>query len=174
MIVMRHGQSEWNRLMTETGRDPGIHDPHLTAAGHAQAEAAATRLADLPIRRIITSPYRRALQTATPLARKLGLVIEIDPHVREHKAYSCDIGSPKSHIAAEWPHLDFNHLPEIWWPAQNETSPAVKARAQAFHAKMSNAPDWEHTLVVSHWGFLLALTGESFENGEWRRVSTKS
>jgi broad specificity phosphatase PhoE len=171
MIVMRHGQSEWNLRMTQTGRDPGIADPHLTGAGHAQAEAAVDRLAHLPIRRIITSPYRRALQTATPLARALGITIEVNLGVREHKAYSCDVGSPTSKIAAEWPHLDFAHVPEVWWPEHNETSPAVKQRAEAFQAQMRASADWDHTLVVSHWGFLMALTGESFENGEWRKLA---
>ena len=169
MIVMRHGQSEWNLKMTQTGRDPGIADPHLTPAGHAQA-AVVDHLAHVPIRRIIASPYRRALQTATPLARARGITIEIHPAVREHKKYSCDVGTPKSRIAAEWPHLDFSHLPEIWWPDHDETSPAVKRRAQAFQAQMHASGDWGRTLVVSHWGFLLALTGSSFENGEWRQL----
>jgi hypothetical protein len=28
---------------------------------------------------------------------------------------------------------------------------------------------WRHTLVVSHWAFILTLTGESLENGCWLR-----
>jgi glucosyl-3-phosphoglycerate phosphatase len=30
-------------------------------------------------------------------------------------------------------------------------------------------PDWSDTLVVSHWGFILSLTGKSVMNGEWLR-----
>ena len=156
--------------MSETGRDPGLADPPLTAAGLAQAHTAAAKLADRRITRIIASPYRRALQTATPIAQARGLRIEVSLWVREHKAYSCDVGSPVSEIAREWPHLDFSHIPEIWWPAENETRPAVRARAKQFHEQMRDAEDREHTLVISHWGFLLSLTGESFENGEWRKL----
>jgi len=170
MIVMRHGQSEWNRLMTETGRDPGLADPPLTAAGLAQAHAAVAKLADRRITRIIASPYRRALQTATPIAQARGVGIEVSLLVRERKAYSCDVGSPKSEIEREWPDLDFSHIPEIWWPAENETTPEVRARAEQFYARMRDAEDREYTLIVSHWGFLLGLTGESFENGEWRKL----
>jgi hypothetical protein len=32
---------------------------------------------------------------------------------------------------------------------------------------MRGDPLAAQTLLVSHWGFLLALTGRSLENGEW-------
>jgi len=167
---MRHGQSEWNRLMTETGRDPGLADPPLTEQGETQARSVVAKLGKLPIRRIIASPYRRALQTATPIADALGLTIEVSLYVRERKAYSCDVGSPASVIAAEWPHLDFSHLPEIWWPAADESHPEVSARAREFRTHIHASEDWDNTMVVSHWGFLLGFTGVPFENGEWRKL----
>lgn len=170
MFVLRHGQSVWNRLMTETGRDPGIADPVLTDLGHEQARRAAAALARHDIRRVIASPYRRALQTATPIAAAFGLTIEVNLWVREHKAFTCDEGTPASVIAAEWPHLDVSHLPEIWWPPANETVATVRQRAAAFLAHMSEREDWHHTLVVSHWGFLRSLTGEDFQNGCWRKL----
>jgi broad specificity phosphatase PhoE len=57
------------------GRMPGIG---LTVEGRAQAEALAQRLAGLPIERICSSPLQRARETAEPLARHLGLAVEID------------------------------------------------------------------------------------------------
>jgi broad specificity phosphatase PhoE len=42
-------------------------------------------------------------------------------------------------------------------------------RAALFRAEMAALPDWAGTLVVSHWGFILAMTGERLGNGEWRR-----
>lgn len=57
MILLRHGQSEFNLLFTQTRKDPGIKDPRLTPLGHSQAEAAAEALAGArEIRRIIASP----------------------------------------------------------------------------------------------------------------------
>ena len=54
-------------------------------------------------------------------------------------------------------------------PAEEEPAEAVSARARAFRGEMAARPDWAHTVVVSHWGFILALTGVSVNNGEWLR-----
>ena len=34
---------------------------------------------------------------------------------------------------------------------------------------MAALPDWSDTLVVSHWGFILCMTGQSVMNGTWLR-----
>ena len=39
-------------------------------------------------------------------------------------------------------------------------------RTDGFRRGMAADPDWRGTLVVSHWGFLLALSGRSIENGQ--------
>ena len=92
MILLRHGQSEFNLLFTQTRRDPGIVDPKLTPLGHEQAIAAAETLKGEKIRRIIASPYTRALETAAPVARALGLPVMVNPIVGERYAFACDIG----------------------------------------------------------------------------------
>jgi broad specificity phosphatase PhoE len=171
MILMRHGQSEFNLHFTATRRDPGIADPRLTPAGQAQAEQAAEALRGLDIRRIIASPYTRALQTAAPLGRALGLPVQVNPVIRERYHFSCDIGSPRSVLASAWPEHDFAHLDEVWWPAATEDEPSVESRAAAFRAEMAALGGWEHTLVVSHWAFLLTFSGSSLENGQWIRFA---
>lgn len=169
MILLRHGQSEFNAAFTVTRRDPGIEDPRLTALGHAQAEAAAKALAGERISRILASPYTRALQTAAPVARRLGVPVLVNPLVRERYAFACDVGSPRASLALAWPGHDFSHLDEVWWPATEEPAEEVIARAARFRATMAALPDWNDTLVVSHWGFILALTGQKLANGEWLR-----
>lgn len=169
MILLRHGQSEFNLHFTATKRDPGIPDPKLTELGQQQAEAAVLALAGERITRIIASPYTRALQTAAPIARQRGLPILVNPVVRERYAFSCDIGSPCTELAIAFPGLDFAHIDDIWWPAVEEPDQGIEARAALFRAEMSALPDWRETLVVSHWGFILAMTGERVMNGEWRR-----
>jgi len=168
MILLRHGQSEFNARFTATRRDPGIPDPPLTALGHAQAESAAEALADAPIRRIIASPYTRALQTAAPVARRLRVPVVVSPTVRERYYFSCDIGTPRDRLAAAWPDLDLSHVDEVWWPSVEESEERIEARAALFRAEMAALPEWRETLVVSHWGFILAMTGERVLNGEWR------
>jgi broad specificity phosphatase PhoE len=169
MILLRHGQSEFNLHFTATKRDPGIKDPVLTALGHAQAERAAEDLMVHNITRIVSSPYRRALQTAAPFARRLGLTVQIHPGIRERFHFTCDVGSPRLSLAEAWPSLDFSHLDETWWPTETESIESVSARADSFRVEMQAASDWPQTLVVSHWAFILALTGHSLENGCWLR-----
>lgn len=169
MILLRHGQSEFNLHFTATRRDPGIKDPRLTSLGREQAEAAAVSLAGQRIGRIVVSPYTRALETAAPITRALGVPIVINPIVRERCAFVCDIGTPRTELARAWPTLDFSSIPEIWWPPIAESADSVVGRAALFRAEMAALPDWTDALVVSHWGFILALTGSSLGNGEWAR-----
>ncbi len=179
MIVLRHCQSEFNLHFSRTRRDPGLVDPGLTVEGLAQADAAAEALRGHRITRIVASPYRRALQTAAPVAARLGLGVTIASLVRERYAFACDIGSPRMVLERDWPGIDFSALDGQWWrdggagvedatAVESETS--VIDRAGRFRSAMAQAPDSEETLVVSHWGFLLALTGRSLDNGCWLQV----
>jgi len=166
MFLLRHGQSFFNLHFSETRVDPGIEDPELTPLGHEQAAAAAARLADVPISRIIISPYTRALQTAEPVLRRHKVPVRVMHEVRERTAFVCDVGRPASLLAAVFPHHDFAHLPEQWWEDGGETPEAVIARANAFRAQAAAWADAGTTLLISHWGFILALTGVSVGNGE--------
>ena len=169
MILLRHGQSEFNLHFTATRKDPGLIDPALTALGHDQAEQAAAALAEAGISRIVASPYTRALQTAAPLARRLGLAVLVDVAVRERFAFTCDVGSKVADLRQSWPDHDFSAIEDVWWPTQDEPAEHVIARANQFRTEIAGRPDWHRTLVVSHWGFILALTGCSVENGAWLR-----
>jgi broad specificity phosphatase PhoE len=170
MILMRHGQSEFNLHFSATKRDPGIADPRLTAEGESQAVAAAAALVGQAIHRIVVSPYTRALQTAAPIARALNVPVQVSPVVRERYHFTCDIGSPRSVLQVAWPDHDFGALEEVWWPQETETTHSTMARAASFRASMQALPDWRHTLVVSHWAFLLSFSGENLANGAWTRL----
>ena len=169
MILLRHGQSEFNLHFTATRRDPGITDPKLTPLGHAQAEEAAQALSREPISRIVASPYTRALQTAAPIARRLGVPVFVNPVVRERYSFACDVGSPRAELELAWPEHDFSMIEEVWWPSMEEESASIVGRAALFRGEMAALPDWSDTLVVSHWGFILCMTGRSVMNGTWLR-----
>ena len=169
MILLRHGQSEFNAHFTQFRVDPGIPDPRLTPTGLEQAVRAADALAAAGLRRIVVSPYTRALQTAAPLAARLGIPITVTCSVRERFGFACDIGTPRSALCEAWPEHDFSAIDEVWWPTEPEPEHAVSARADLFRAEQVARPDWPHTLVVTHWGFILALTGQSVPNGAWLR-----
>jgi glucosyl-3-phosphoglycerate phosphatase len=168
MILIRHGQSEFNVHFNRTGIDPGILDPHLTEAGRAQVRAAALALqrSDQPVARLLSSPYTRALQTAEILAGVLKVPVDVEPLVREHAKFQCDVGTLRSKLRDSWPALNFDHIEETWWPALDETEQDVLKRARAFQARAAAWHDWRDVAVVSHWGFLLRLTGKSLQNAE--------
>ena len=65
-VLLRHGETP----LTAEGRFSGLGDVPLTDAGHGQATAAAARLAaHHRIELIVTSPLRRARDTADAVAR---------------------------------------------------------------------------------------------------------
>ena len=169
MYLLRHGQSYFNLHFNATHRDPGIEDPELTPLGSEQARNAASRLSGAGLTRIIISPYTRTLQTAQPFLATHRGPVDIMHEVRERTAYVCDVGSPPDLLATRFPQHDFQHLPRRWWHESVEPEEETRARAQAFRASMAARADWATTLVVSHWAFILALTGESIGNGELLR-----
>jgi broad specificity phosphatase PhoE len=72
-FLIRHAE---NDLVGHTlaGRMPGVH---LNDAGRRQAARLAAKLIDSGITKICSSPMERAVETAEPLADRLGLKIEI-------------------------------------------------------------------------------------------------
>jgi len=174
MILLRHGQSYFNLHFNETRVDPGIEDPELTPLGAEQAAAAALQLAGAALTRIIVSPHIRALQTAEPVLAIHKVTVDIMHEVRERAAFACDIGSPPDLLATRFPHHDFGHLPPQWWHRGIETSQETIARANTFRTLMAGRADSATTLLVSHWAFILALTGSSVGNGEVLQYDPKS
>ena len=166
MFLLRHGQSYFNLHFNRTRTDPGIEDPELTPAGVEQARAAASALAGTPLTRIIVSPYTRTLQTAQPFLRTHDASVVIMHEVRERAAFSCDVGSAPDRLAERFPHHDFDHLPRQWWHRGLEPVELTVARADTFRSAMAARDDSATTLLVSHWAFILALTGRSLGNGE--------
>jgi len=177
MFLIRHGQSQFNAVFSVTRVDPGIADPVLTDEGVRQAGVAADALLTLQqggegeVRRMICSPYTRALQTAAIIADRLGIDVTIDPLVRERAAFHCDIGASPVELARRFPRFRFDHLDDTWWhdhvaTGQPETEEALAARGAAFRGAMRGHADYPHIAVVTHWGFIRCLTGRPPANGE--------
>jgi 8-oxo-dGTP diphosphatase len=55
----------------------------LSKSGREQAEGLKRVLAERPVRRILSSPYTRCLETVQPLAKKLGVPVESIPALGE-------------------------------------------------------------------------------------------
>ncbi|MCC6148069.1 MAG: MSMEG_4193 family putative phosphomutase [Anaerolineaceae bacterium] len=79
LLLIRHGE---NDLVGKglAGRLPAVH---LNAKGREQAQTLADNLAGAPICAIYSSPLERAIETAQPLAERLGIGIKIRPELIE-------------------------------------------------------------------------------------------
>ncbi len=166
MLLARHGQTMFNVIYGETRKDPGLVDPPLTDEGKRQAEALAVELRNLGVARLICSPYTRALETAEIVAGALGLSCAVEATVRERTAFYCDIGTQAPELARSWPHLDFAHLPDIWWNETEETVPDFHDRCAGFRRNAATFDGWRETAVITHWGVIRSLTGSRVGNAE--------
>jgi broad specificity phosphatase PhoE len=92
-LFLRHGESAHN-AHTGTEQLPDEDGDLLTEVGQAQARAAGAGLAalELGVDRLLTSPMRRARETAAALAEPLGLEPEVVPYVHEMGALGESFG----------------------------------------------------------------------------------
>jgi probable phosphomutase (TIGR03848 family) len=72
IMLIRHAENEYVAKGRLAGRLPGVH---LNSNGKKQAEAVANALGEAPIKAIYASPLERCLETAQPLAEKLGVAV---------------------------------------------------------------------------------------------------
>ncbi|WP_046469878.1 bifunctional RNase H/acid phosphatase [Allosalinactinospora lopnorensis] len=79
LILLRHGQTP----LSVEQRFAGVGDTELTEAGHEQARAAARRLAGRGVDAVVSSPLRRARDTAGHVARELSLDVHADEGFQE-------------------------------------------------------------------------------------------
>lgn len=79
ILLIRHGENNMvgKRL---AGRLPGVH---LNEKGREQAQQLSEVLCKAPLKAIYSSPLERAVETAEPLSRAIGLEIQIAPGLIE-------------------------------------------------------------------------------------------
>jgi probable phosphoglycerate mutase len=146
LLLLRHGETP----LSVERRFAGTGDIPLTATGRAQARAAARRLAGERIDAVVSSPLRRARDTAAPIAEALGLAVEYDDDLRE-----TDFGA--------WEGLTFAEVRDRWpddldrWladpaaaPGGGEAFAAVAERAARARAALLARHPARTVLVVSH------------------------
>jgi len=77
LILIRHGQTEWNLQDRLRGRS----EIELDDTGIKQAQAAADHIATWQVSAVYSSPLQRAMTTAQIVARRFGLEVEKLPGV---------------------------------------------------------------------------------------------
>jgi probable phosphoglycerate mutase len=141
LTLVRHGRPDEDDAAT-------WHDPPLRADGQRQARAVAALLADEGVTRIVTSPMRRARETAEPLAAQLALAADVvdgwaeaDRHLGRYRSTETlrALGNGEWERFLEDPVRYLGHDPERFMADVNG------ALADALHA-----PDDAHVVVFAH------------------------
>lgn len=83
VLLVRHGSSVPGTPEQPVDLTDGRADPPIGEEGRRQALAVAHRLGDDHITEVFVTPLRRTLQTAAPLAERLGLVPVVVEDLRE-------------------------------------------------------------------------------------------
>ena len=73
LLLMRHGDNDYNRANRLPGRLPGIH---LNENGRTIVNKVAERLSNMPIKAIYSSPLERAMETAELIAKVFEMKVE--------------------------------------------------------------------------------------------------
>lgn len=147
MLVVRHGQSEWNAL----GRWQGQEDPPLTDLGRQQASLASGRIGAVDM--VVASDLQRASETAAIIATELGVgPVIVEPGLKERHAGEWQ-GMTKPEIEQAWP----------GW-LENRRRPPGFEPTDEFLGRVTDALDRLETahrgasmLVVSHGGVIYVI-----------------
>lgn len=136
VYLVRHGQSTHNAQYFATvgadANDARYLDSPLTPVGESQARAISSRVKELNIELVVSSPMTRATQTCMLACAGSGLPLPIvHPLCTERLAYSGDIGSPVSELRRRFPALDYGLLGrnEVWWWSPLEAEQRSQARS---------------------------------------------
>jgi broad specificity phosphatase PhoE len=130
-------------------------DPDLSGEGLAQVERLPKALARFPISRVVSSPQRRAVQTAEPVAADRDLSVEIEDRFAEYDRdlpLYIPIEQIREEMPEEWARLAGGHLPS----AVDED--AFRARVRAAVDDLVVTADPADTVAVfTHGGVINAL-----------------
>ena len=147
LLLVRHGQSEWNA----DGRWQGQEDPPLTDLGRAQARQAAKAVGAVDA--VVCSPLERAAVTASIIADELGVgpVVTLDG-LKERHAGTWQ-GLTRTEIEEEYPgYLADGRRPPGW-----EDDDEVEARTLGALDSIALTHPYGFVLAVAHAGVIFAV-----------------
>ena len=153
IILVRHGQTEWDRVERFRGRA----DVPLNEVGVAQAEAAGRRIAaEWQPTAVYSSPLPRAVQTAEAIARPLNLPVEIAPGLVDID-YGQWQGLTLDEVRQQWPREieGWYHAPHLARIPGGEGLAFLRARAMGFVREMA----------AQHKGQTIVMVGHTVVNG---------
>jgi probable phosphoglycerate mutase len=147
VLLLRHGQTEWNAQ----DRFQGQTDVDLNDVGRRQASRAAKLLAALRPHALVSSDLRRARDTAAALAALTGLEVISDKRLRETYA-----GSWQGMTAAE---IDASHPQQREaWRSGRDVRPGGDGELRSEVGDRVAAAVREHAAVLEPGQLLVAVS----------------
>ncbi len=137
IYLARHGRTSLNAAGVLRGR----LDPALDDVGRRQAAWLGAALGDKGVRVVVTSPLRRALQTAQAVASCAGIELETDPRLID-RDYGAWAGKSIEVVEARWGSMD--GAPGV------EPAAEVQARAWEALVDIERRAHGAAAVVVSH------------------------
>ncbi|MBD1371870.1 histidine phosphatase family protein [Hazenella sp. IB182357] len=141
-------------------------DAPLTPTGEVQAEALGDFLAQFPIDTIVSSPYRRAVQSVEPLAKRLSQPIHIEPLFQERVLSDTSLPDWKLQLEQSFIDLDLRLV------GGESSRDAMERGIKALEGMKKRGG--QHVVVVTH-GNLLTLLLKSFDErfgfNEWEQMA---
>jgi probable phosphoglycerate mutase len=152
IILVRHGQTEWNRIERFRGRA----DVPLNETGIGQAEATGQRVAAKwrPVA-IYSSPLSRSVKTAEAIARHFDMLVEVHSGLADIDYGEWQGLSPEE-VRSRWPKMldAWYNTPHLARIPDGETLDSLRQRA------METVND----LAARHAGDTIVLLGHTVTN----------
>lgn len=156
LLLLRHGQSEWNALR----RWQGLADSPLNDLGRQQAANAATALDSVaphhgPFGSVWSSPLQRAAETGEIIARRLGLdEVRVDERLREADAGEWQGLTPQEIDVAYPGFLDGHLRPPTFEPGDVVIERSLEALGEIVDV---TGPGAATVIVTTHSGVIRSL-----------------
>lgn len=145
-ILMRHGETAWNRM----GRVMGRHPVELTEHGRQQVEATARFALNVKPDLIITSPLVRARQTAEIVAAVIGGVEVVEEPAIAEVLYGRWEGMHYHELIEDPYYVTYRKSPIEHPTPGGETIPEVQARGVAAVMRVMGEHPGQRVMFVSH------------------------
>lgn len=159
LVLVRHGQSEWNLL----GQWTGLTDVELTEDGRSEARRAGQTLEDIDLHRAYTSQLKRAKHTLDHIVEHLNKAdVERSEHAElNERDYGELTGKNKWQVREEYGEEKFQAWRRSWdHPVPGgETLKDVSQRVLPFYEQhiLNDLKSGRNVIVAAHGNSLRAL-----------------
>jgi probable phosphoglycerate mutase len=162
LLLVRHGESAPARADRPFALVDGHGDPELSPAGREQAQRVAERLMHEDLSAIYVTTLQRTVQTAAPLAARLGLEPQVEPDLREVFLGEWEGGSFRQHIAEGHP-VAQRMFAEQRWDVIPGAEPAdgFARRVRGAVDRVAGAHPDQAVAVVTHGGVIGQILAEA-------------